>query len=133
MKYVLLLLFLSAYPLKSQNCILSLYHTFDTVFVYNPEESQTDDTPFLTADGTKITYDNAETLMAISPDLMGKFKFGDEIFLEIGNQLHRRQIRDIMNERHNNCADLLYIDRKLGKWDSIDVYVYTDGQGNGCP
>jgi len=80
---------------------------------YHPVEKETDSTPNITADGTVIDIKNAGShrYIAISRDFLksGIFKYGDYVFIKgtMNNKDGIYQIRDTMNKRYKNHADLL--------------------------
>lgn len=75
-----------------------------TVTRYNPVRSQCDNTPSITADGSRIKT-GKEKWIAISPDLLEHFKYGDRITLTgtgsvdgtytIHDRMHPKWIRRI--------------------------------------
>ena len=89
--------------------------SFDvTVTTYNPTRQQTDSTPNITADGTKIKPWLATNYryVALSRDLLarwgGPFDYGDYIVIEgIGKHSGIYQVRDTMNPKHTNRVDIL--------------------------
>ena len=83
---------------------------------YHPVRKQTDSTPDVTADGTKIDVNRAGEYryVALSRDLIDKWggdiKFGDFILIKgTPNGKHDGiyQVRDTMNERHTDWIDIL--------------------------
>ena len=98
--------------------------------LYNPEYAQCDNTPTITADGSKINYSTASThrWVAISQDLLnnqyrlknfikdstdnrfrGKIKFGDTIWVDSPNPNINGIwiVHDAMNKRYKNAIDFL--------------------------
>mgnify|MGYP006434767653 CR=1 FL=1 len=98
---------------------LNLISTVD-VTMYQPVESQTDDTPLLTADMSVINPDSAaeHKWIAVSRDLHARYggdlHFGDYVLL-VGTieQDGIYQVRDLMNARFNSRIDIL-----MGEYDS---------------
>ena len=85
-----------------------------TVTMYHPIYPQTDKTPDITADGTRISIDNASEhrFVALSRNLLkrwgGPFEYGDFIFLRGTNGKDGvYQVRDTMNRRYINHIDIL--------------------------
>jgi len=103
-----------------------------TVTTYNPTRSQTDDTPNITADGTRIkTWRATEyRYVALSRDLLsrwgGPFDYGDYIIIEgTGKWDGIYQVRDTMNPRFTNRVDILTTDSRF-KYNNITMYKYVD-------
>ena len=97
-----------------------------TVTMYHPTTHQTDSTPNITADGTKINIWKASEYryVALSRDLLsrwgGPFEYGDYIVIEgIGENSGIYQVRDTMNPKHTNRVDIL-------KTPGSSQFKYTD-------
>ena len=98
--------------------------------LYNPEQNQCDDTPTITADGSKINYITASDhrWVAVSQDLIddqyrlkhlvkdstdnrfkGKIKFGDTIWVDSPDDNLNGYwiVHDVMNKRFTNGIDFL--------------------------
>ena len=97
-----------------------------TVTMYHPTTHQTDSTPDITADGTKINIWKASEYryVALSRDLIarwgGPFEYGDYIVIEgIGEHSGIYQVRDTMNPKHTNRVDIL-------KTPGSSQFKYTD-------
>ena len=99
-----------------------------TVTMYQPVRYQTDSTPNILADGTRIRTDQASKykFIAVSRNLLrrwgGWLDFGDFVLLRnTTNKDGIYQVRDTMNKRFVNRIDIL---------ESIDVkpYKFTDAQ-----
>ena len=84
------------------------------VTMYQPNEIQCDDTPNITADGTKIRISKASNykFVALSRNLLkrwgGPFDYGDFVLLKGTN--HKDgvyQVRDTMNPKWVNVVDIL--------------------------
>ena len=107
-----------------------------TVTMYNPTRGQTDKTPNITADGTKINPHRASNYryVALSRDLLsrwgGPFNYGDYVAIK-GTKKHDGiyQVRDTMNPRFVHRVDIL---RTKGdgrfKYENIALYKYTEEQ-----
>tara|TARA_Y100000310_G_C20402889_1_gene678254 strand:+ start:317 stop:793 length:477 start_codon:yes stop_codon:yes gene_type:complete len=85
-----------------------------TVTMYNAIVGQTDSTPDITADGTKINVNKAteHRYVALSRDLLqrwgGPFKYGDFIILKnAGDHGGVYQVRDTMSPKFINRVDIL--------------------------
>ncbi len=99
-----------------------------TVTMYQPVRYQTDSTPNILADGTRIRTQEASNykFIAVSRNLLrrwgGWLDFGDFVLLRnTTNKDGIYQVRDTMNKRFVNRIDIL---------ESIDVkpYKFTDAQ-----
>ena len=99
------------------------------VTMYQPVYPQTDDTPNITADGTRIRISKASQykFVALSRNLLkrwgGPFDYGDFILLKgAGNKDGVYQVRDTMNKRYVNRIDILEsIDVKPYKFESAQI------------
>ena len=103
-----------------------------TVTTYNPTRAQTDSTPNITADGTRINPRKATQYryVALSRDLLsrwgGPFDFGDYIAIEgTGKWDGIYQVRDTMNPKRTNRVDILTTDSRF-RYDNITLYKYID-------
>ena len=103
-----------------------------TVTTYNPTRAQTDSTPNITADGTRINPRKATQYryVALSRDLLsrwgGPFEYGDYIVIEGTNGRDGiYQVRDTMNPRWTNRVDILTTNSKF-KYDNIVMYKYVE-------
>jgi 3D (Asp-Asp-Asp) domain-containing protein len=104
-----------------------------TVTTYNPTKAQCDNTPNITADGTKIKTWKASSYryVALSRDLLsrwgGPFEYGDYIIIEgTGDRDGVYQVRDTMNPKWTNRVDILTTNSKF-KYNNITMYKYVDG------
>ena len=102
------------------------FRTHVTLTMYHPTRNQTDSTPNITADGTKINIWKASEYryVALSRDLLsrwgGPFNYGDYIVIEgIGKNSGIYQVRDTMNPKHTNRVDIL-------KTPGSSQFKYTD-------
>ena len=99
--------------------------------IYHPEPSQTDDTPYITADGSRINKRNPKKhrWIAVSRDLHskwgGELSFGDSLWVTgISDELDGVYIvRDVMNRRIHKQIDLLVgkKDRIMGFWKNVQI------------
>ena len=103
-----------------------------TVTTYNPTRAQCDDTPNITADGTKIKPWKASEYryVALSRDLLsrwgGPFNYGDYIIIEGTDKWDGvYQVRDTMNPKWTNRVDILTTDSRF-KYDNVIMYKYVD-------
>ena len=104
-----------------------------TATMYHPVKGQTDKTPHITADGTRIDTRNAGKyrFVALSRDLLkrwgGSFDYGDYIIVEGCNGKYDGiwQVKDTMNKRFNNRIDFL-CSRGASpvKFDNAVIYKY---------
>ncbi|WP_187270020.1 hypothetical protein [Pontibacter qinzhouensis] len=102
-----------------------------TATVYFPEPGQTDDTPFITADGSKINEKNPgkHRWIAVSRDLHerwgGEISYGDSLVVSgISDDLDGLYIvRDTMHKRIRNRIDILVgrQDEVMGKWKNVQI------------
>ena len=103
-----------------------------TVTTYNPTRAQCDDTPNITADGTKINPRKATQYryIALSRDLLdrwgGPFDYGDYVVIEgTGKWDGIYQVRDTMNPKWTNRVDILTTNSRF-KYNNITMYKYID-------
>ena len=99
--------------------------------VYFPEAGQTDSTPLITADGSKINERNPRRhrWVAVSRNLLkrwgGKINYGDSLLVKgISAELDGIYVvRDSMNRRIRNRIDILVgrKDKIVGKWDDVQI------------
>ena len=96
------------------------------VTMYQPNEIQCDDTPDITADGTKIRISKASEykFVALSRNLLkrwgGPFEYGDFILLKGADKKNGvYQVRDTMNPKWVNVVDIL-------ESEHVEPYKYTD-------
>ena len=105
-----------------------------TVTMYNPTRGQTDSTPNITADGTRINPRKASSYryIALSRDLLsrwgGPFNYGDYVIIEgTGTQDGVYQVRDTMNPRFTKRVDILKSKgSKRFKYNSVRLYKHND-------
>ena len=103
-----------------------------TVTTYNPTRGQTDSTPNITADGTRIkTWKATEyRYVALSRDLLsrwgGPFEYGDYIVIEgTGKWDGVYQVRDTMNPKWTHRVDILTTNSRF-KYNNITMYKYVN-------
>ena len=103
-----------------------------TVTTYNPTRQQCDDTPNITADGTRIKPWRASEYryVALSRDLLsrwgGPFEYGDYIVIEgTKDRDGVYQVRDTMNPKWTNRVDILTTNSRF-RYDNIVMYKYVD-------
>ena len=99
--------------------------------VYFPVPGQTDSTPFITADGSRINEENPKKhrWIAVSRDLHsrwgGEISYGDSLQVTgLSNELDGLYIvRDVMNRRIRNRIDILVgkDDKVMGFWDDVQI------------
>ena len=104
-----------------------------TVTTYNPTKEQCDNTPNITADGTRIKPWRATDYryVALSRDLLsrwgGPFEYGDYIVIEgteEGDWDGIYQVRDTMNPKWVKRVDILTTDSKF-KYTDVKMYKYV--------
>ena len=102
------------------------FRTNVTVTMYHPTRQQTDSTPNITADGTKINIWKASNYryVAVSRDLLarwgGPLNYGDWIVIEgAGKNSGVYQVRDTMNPKWVKRVDIL-------KTPGTKQFKYTD-------
>ena len=119
--------------LETENSILrddlSHYDEYGIVVnvtMYQPNTIQCDDTPDITADGTKIRINKASEykFVALSRNLLkrwgGPFDYGDFILLKgAEKKTGVYQVRDTMNPKWVNVVDIL-------ESEHVQPYKYTD-------
>ncbi len=86
-----------------------------TVTAYTNIPSCTDSTPNETASLLKIRPKHYGKVIALSPDLAKKYKFGDKFYLIINGEKHLVEFQDLMAKRHRNRTDFLLASRKKCK------------------
>ncbi|TPE43116.1 hypothetical protein FJM65_15770 [Pontibacter mangrovi] len=99
--------------------------------IYHPEPGQTDSTPFITADGSRINKRDPKIhrWIAVSRDLHsrwgGEMEFGDSLWITgISDELDGVYVvRDIMNKRMHRQIDILVGKRDpiMGRWDNVQI------------
>lgn len=100
-----------------------------TVTMYNANTSQCDDSPLITADGSKINPTKATELkwVALSRDLLkrwgGKFEYGNKVLIEgTGYKDGIYEVRDCMNKRFKLRIDILEtVGKKHYKFKNVKI------------
>ena len=100
------------------------------VTMYQPTLYQTDDTPNITADGTKIRIKKASEykFVALSRNLLkrwgGGFDYGDFIYIKgTKDKDGVYQVRDTMNAKYVNYVDILEsVTVKPYKYENVHIY-----------
>jgi len=112
---------------------LSHYNEFGIevdVTMYQPNEIQCDDTPDITADGTRIRISKASEykFVALSRNLLrrwgGAFDYGDFVLIKgTGKKDGVYQVRDTMNPKWVNVVDILESEHVLPyKFTGVHIY-----------
>ena len=101
--------------------------------MYHPVEAQCDDTPLITADGSRICPINVSdwNWIAVSQDLLKKnggiFDYGDQVYVKGTHKDGIYTIHDCMNKRKKNQIDILEsIGTSQYKYDQIEIYALND-------
>jgi 3D (Asp-Asp-Asp) domain-containing protein len=101
--------------------------------MYHPVEAQCDDTPLITADGSRICPINVSdwNWIAVSQDLLKKnggiFEYGDQVYVKGTHKDGVYTIHDCMNKRKTNQIDILEsIGTSQYKYDEIEIYALND-------
>jgi 3D (Asp-Asp-Asp) domain-containing protein len=101
--------------------------------MYHPVEAQCDDTPLITADGSRICPINVSdwNWIAVSQDLLkkngGVFDYGDQVYVKGTHKDGIYTIHDCMNKRKTNQIDILEsIGTSQYKYDQIEIYALND-------
>ena len=101
--------------------------------MYHPVEEQCDDTPLITADGSRICPINVSdwNWIAVSQDLLrrngGIFNYGDQVYVKGTHKDGVYTIRDCMNKRKKNQIDILEsIGTSQYKYDNIEIFYLND-------
>src|SRR5690606_24491738 len=102
--------------------------------VYFPDQAQTDDTPLITADGSRINPKKIRQnrWLAVSRNLLqrwgGPLQYGDSLYVSGSTEEldGYYQIRDTMNKRLKHTIDIL-VDRDdniMGHWKNVRITKY---------
>ena len=101
--------------------------------MYHPVEAQCDDTPLITADGSRICPINVSdwNWIAVSQDLLKKnggiFNYGDQVYVRGTHKDGIYTIRDCMNKRKTFQIDILEsIGTSQYKYDEIEIFALND-------
>jgi len=121
--------------------IKNLLNTIDSIpapievkaTMYHPVEAQCDDTPLITADGSKICPISVSewNWIAVSQDLLKKnggiFDYGDKVYIKGTHKDGVYTIRDCMNKRKTFQIDILEsIGTSQYKYDEIEIFALND-------
>lgn len=120
-------------PFQEENCEPSQKVTGT---VYWPVEGQTDNTPLITADGSKIDPNKLKQgkvkWIALSRDMLkrwgGSYDYGEKVKITSNNPEINGiyEIHDTMNARYTNRIDFLsHEDGVYGKWENIHINKVT--------
>ena len=101
-----------------------------TATMYYPVVGQTDNTPNITADGSKINVQKAgqHKWIAVSRDLLerwgGSFKYGDKVrIVGAGHKDGIYEIHDTMNKKWKNKIDFLESpNTPIYKFNNVKIY-----------
>lgn len=101
-----------------------------TITTYNAVKEQTDDTPFITSDGTTISnkalLNGTQRIVAISRNLLYAIPLGSLIEIE-GYGIY--EVRDTMNKRYNHCIDILqHPSKKNFKKTNVKIRLLRKGK-----
>ena len=104
--------------------------THCTVTSYNAVKSQTDDSPNITADGTRLNHEKVKNgtqrIAAISRNLLWLIPYGSIIEVE-GYGIF--EVRDTMNKRYKHCVDILQHSSKPNfKEENVKITVIRKGE-----
>ena len=98
--------------------------------MYHPVEAQCDDTPLITADGSRICPINVSNWnwIAVSQDLLvrngGFLNYGDKVYIKGTHRDGIYTVRDCMNKRKTFQIDILEsIGTSQYKYDEIELYA----------
>ena len=98
--------------------------------MYHPVEAQCDDTPLITADGSRICPINVSdwNWIAVSQDLLykngGFLNYGDKVYIKGTHRDGIYTVRDCMNKRKTYQIDILEsIGTSQYKYDEIELYA----------
>ena len=98
--------------------------------MYHPVEEQCDDTPLITADGSRICPINVSNWnwVAVSQDLLvkngGFLNYGDKVYIKGTHKDGIYTVRDCMNKRKTFQIDILEsIGTSQYKYDEIELYA----------
>ena len=92
-----------------------------TITVYHAVPEQTDSSPLVTADGTKLTKQIIENsnYCAVSQDLLRRVNYGDALLIP-GKGVW--WVHDTMHAGVRGYVDLLVPVGVMGKWENVKVY-----------
>ena len=98
--------------------------------MYHPVEAQCDDSPLITADGSRICPINVSdwNWIAVSQDLLkkngGVFEYGDQVYVKGTHKDGVYTIHDCMNKRKTFQIDILEsVGTNQYKYDEIEIFA----------
>tara|TARA_R100001377_G_C3169481_1_gene102532 strand:- start:198 stop:725 length:528 start_codon:yes stop_codon:yes gene_type:complete len=101
--------------------------------MYHPVEAQCDDSPLITADGSRIDpFKVSEwNWIAVSQDMLvrngGIFNYGDKVYVKGTHRDGVYTVRDCMNKRKTFQIDILEsIGTSQYKYDEIEIFALND-------
>ena len=104
-----------------------------TATMYHPVEEQCDDSPLITADGSRICPINVSdwNWIAVSQDLLKKnggiFEYGDQVYVKGTHKDGVYTIHDCMNKRKTNQIDILEsVGTNQYKYDEIEIFALSE-------
>ena len=118
--------------LRSELTEFYKYGVVVDVTMYRPTKRETDSTPNITADGTRIRISKASDykFVALSRNLLkrwgGPFDYGDFILIKGTTDSHKDgvyHVRDTMNPKYVNYVDILE-SKHVKPYKYTDVYLY---------
>ena len=118
--------------LRSELTEFYKYGVVVDVTMYRPNIRETDSTPNITADGTRIRISKASDykFVALSRNLLkrwgGPFDYGDFILIKGTTNAHKDgvyNVRDTMNPKYVNYVDILE-SNNVKPYKYTDVYLY---------
>ena len=118
--------------LRSELTEFYKYGVVVDVTMYRPTKRETDSTPNITADGTRIRISKASDykFVALSRNLLkrwgGPFDYGDFILIKGTTNGHKDgvyHVRDTMNPKYVNYVDILE-SKHVKPYKYTDVYLY---------
>ena len=101
--------------------------------MYHPVEEQCDDSPLITADGSRICPINVSdwNWIAVSQDLLKKnggiFEYGDQVYVKGTHKDGVYTIHDCMNKRKTFQIDILEsIGTSQYKYDEVEIFALNE-------
>ena len=101
--------------------------------MYHPVEAQCDDTPLITADGSRICPINVSdwNWIAVSQDLLikngGFLNYGDKVYVKGTHKDGVYTVRDCMNKRKTFQIDILEsIGTSQYKYDEVEIFALNE-------
>lgn len=84
-------------------------HDYVIITVFNPVTEQTDSTPLITADGSKIISLDPQPWIAVSDDLLEEYPMGTRVVIDCDCPYdgEMREVRDRMHPRFSKRIDVL--------------------------